>query len=149
MEATQASLGYRGDTAKRLRLGLAILAVPILQTGAWALFAPRSWYDDFPGRGLGWIAAFGDYNEHFLQDIGSAHLAFGALLVWAAIVLHKKAITAALFGFLVFAVPHFAIHVFVREELSTNGYVGTLAILGIGIALSVWLLFLSRKLTST
>jgi hypothetical protein len=149
MEATEAKVQYQGHIAKRLRLGLAILALANLQTGAWALFAPRSWYDDFPGRGLGWIAAFGEYNEHFIQDIGNAYLAFGAVVLWAAIVLHKEAITAALLGVLVFTVPHFAIHLFVREGLSTNGYVGTLAFLTIAIALSGWLLSLSRKLTST
>ena len=34
-----------------LRIGLAVLAVPALVIGVWAAFAPRSFYDDFPGGG--------------------------------------------------------------------------------------------------
>lgn len=66
--------------ARRLRFGLIFMAVPNLLTGAWAMFFPRSWYEDFPAKGLGWVAAFGPYNEHFVQDIGGAYLAFGVLL---------------------------------------------------------------------
>jgi hypothetical protein len=133
------------DYARTLRLGLVVLGVPNLVTGAWALFFPRSWYLDFPGRDLGWIAAFGDYNEHFIQDIGSAYLAFGTLLLSAAALFNRRAAQVALIGFLVFAMPHFLVHVFVREDLSTRGYLGTLALLGIAIVLALWLLVLSQR----
>lgn len=139
--------GSRGNLSK-LRLALVALAVPNLVTGVWALVGPRSWYDDFPGRALGWVTVFGDYNEHFIQDIGGAYLAFGSLLFYAAVRPSGSLVRGALFGFLVFAVPHFLIHVFVREELSTAGYIGTLMPLAAGIALAVWVLKLNRKCSS-
>ncbi len=127
-----------------LRTVLVILALPNLSTGIWALFAPRSWYDDFPGRALGWIAAFGDYNEHFIQDIGSAYLGFGAAFLVAAIVLNPRAAQVAAIAYLVFATPHLLIHIFVRETLTTVGYLGTLGFLAIGIILSLWVLNATR-----
>src|SRR5687767_2743975 len=106
----------------RLRLALALLAGPNLLTGMWAMFVPRSWYEDFPGSGLGWVAAFGSYNEHFIQDIGGAYLGFGALLAWAAVRPTASLVRGAALGYLLFAGPHFVIHVFVRESLDTTGY---------------------------
>lgn len=131
-------------SAVRLRTVLVVLALPNLSTGFWALFGPRSWYDDFPGRALGWIAAFGEYNEHFIQDIGSAYLGFGAAFLVAAIVLNRSAAQVAAIAYLVFATPHLLIHIFVRETLTTVGYLGTLGFLGIGIVLSLWVLNATR-----
>jgi len=125
-------------TVSRIRLALVVLAVPNLVTGLWALLVPRSWYDDFPGSGLGWVAAFGEYNEHFVQDIGGAYLGFGVLLAWAAWRTTMSLARGAAIGYLVFAVPHLLIHVFVRETLSTSGYVGTLAPLTFSVALAAW-----------
>lgn len=145
----RAGMRLMRDHATRVRAGLLVLAGPNLVTGAWALFAPRSWYEDFPGSGLGWIAAFGDYNEHFIQDIGSAYLAFGALLVLAGLRFQRGLAQGALLGFLVFSVPHLTIHIFAREELSFRGYVGTLGLLGTAVALAAWLLYATRRLTET
>jgi len=140
--------GSRSDL-RRLQLALVVLAVPNLVTGVWALVWPSSWYADFPGKGLGWVMVFGDYNEHLIQDIGSAYLAFGSLLLYTAWRPSRSLIRGALLGFLVFAVPHFLIHVFVREELSTAGYFGTLMSLGLGIALALWALTMNRKMAES
>ena len=45
--------------------------------GAWALAAPRSFYDGFPMPGLlgAWVASDGPYNEHLVRDVGSLYLA--------------------------------------------------------------------------
>lgn len=128
----------------RLRTMLVVLALPNLSTGVWALFGPRSWYDDFPGRALGWIAAFGDYNEHFIQDIGSAYLGFGAAFLVAAISLSRGTARVAAIAYLFFAAPHLLIHIFVRETLTTIAYVGTLGFLALGIVLSLWVLNATR-----
>lgn len=132
------------SVSTRLRTVLVVLALPNLSTGFWALFAPRSWYDDFPGRALGWIAAFGDYNEHFIQDIGSAYLGFGAAFLVAAVLLSHTAAQVAAIAYLIFATPHLLIHIFVRETLTTVGYLGTLGFLGIGIALSLWVVVTAK-----
>jgi len=122
----------------KIRLALVVLAVPNLSTGLWALLGPRSWYDDFPGSGLGWVAAFGPYNEHFVQDIGGAYLGFGVLLAWAAWRTTASLARGATIGYLVFAVPHLLVHVFVRETLSTTAYVGTIAPLAFSVLLAAW-----------
>lgn len=87
---------------------------------------------------LGWVAAFGRYNEHFIQDIGGAYLGFGMLLAWAAWRTTRSLARGAAIGYLVFAVPHLLIHIFVRETLSTSGYVGTIMPLAFSVALAAW-----------
>ena len=134
-------------TATSVRLALVLLAVPNLLTGFWGLLMPRSWYEDFPGSGLGWVSAFGNYNEHFIQDIGGAYLAFGVLLAYAAARPTPSLARGAAIGFLFFAGPHFVIHVFVRESLSTAGYVGTILPLAFSVALALWVLFQAWHLT--
>lgn len=122
----------------RIRLALVILAVPNVLTGLWGLFAPRSWYDDFPGKDLGWVSAFGEYNEHFVQDIGGAYLGFGVLLAWAAWRTTRSLARGAAIGYLVFAVPHLLVHIFVRETLDTTAYAGTIAPLLFSVLLAAW-----------
>ncbi len=44
-------------TARRaVRVLLVVLAVAQGTVGGWALFAPESFYRDFPGGGRGWVA---------------------------------------------------------------------------------------------
>lgn len=130
----------------RVRIALAFVAVSNVVTGLWALFAPHSWYADFPGRGLGWVSAFGAYNEHFIQDIGGAYLGFGALFAYATLRPTSSLARGAVIGYLVFSVPHFLIHVFVRETLDTTGYLGTLAPLAFSIAVVAWVAFRASEL---
>jgi hypothetical protein len=52
--------------------------------GSWALLAPRSFYDDFPGLGRSWIAVDGPFNEHLIRDVGALNLALLVLVVAAA-----------------------------------------------------------------
>jgi len=146
-DGTESFARSRTSAAKRARVGLLILGVPNLIVGAWALFAPRSWYDDFPAVGQGWVAAFGAFNRHFVQDIGDAYLGFGALLLFAALRLTYSLVRGALLGFLVFAGPHFLVHVFVRESLSTAAYIGTLAPQVFAIGVAIWLIVVSASLS--
>ena len=122
----------------RVRVVLVLLAVPNLMTAAWALFVPQSWYDDFPGRGLGWVQAFGAYNEHFIQDIGSAYLGFGMLFAYAAFRPTASLVRGSAFAYLFFTVPHLLIHIFVRETLTTMGYIGTITPLAFSAVLAGW-----------
>ena len=60
------------------RAGLLVLTASGLVVGAWALLAPRSFYDSFPGIGSGWVHPSGPYNEHLVTDVGAAYLALAA-----------------------------------------------------------------------
>jgi hypothetical protein len=130
--------GYRQDATRRTRLGLLILAAPTLITGAWAVLAPASWYADY-GHGIAPPSAFGEYNEHFVQDLGSGYLGVGAVLVCAVVWMHRQVIRAALIGFLVFTVPHLLVHVIEAGKLDRVGYLFTVGLLAVATFLAVWL----------
>ena len=81
--------------------------------GAWALAAPRSFYDGFPMPGLlgAWVASDGPYNEHLVRDVGSLYLALVGAGVVAALMRRADASVAVGVAWLVFSVPHLAYHV--------------------------------------
>jgi hypothetical protein len=101
-----------------LRAGLIALGAPLVLLGAWALFAPQSWYDDFPGGGRHWVSAIGPYNEHLASDVGAFFLAIGGLLLFAGVVLERRLVQAALGALLVYSVPHLVYHL---TELDVYG----------------------------
>jgi hypothetical protein len=107
---------------REFRLALIALALPNLLLGAWAVLAPHSWYDDFPGGGRHWVSALGPYNEHLSTDVGAFFLAMGALLLFAAIVLDRLLIQASLGALLIFSVPHLIWHL---GELGPYGTLDT------------------------
>ena len=53
-----------------MRALLAALAVSAAYPGAWATFAPRSFFADFPGAGRHWTAGLPAYSEHLVTDVG-------------------------------------------------------------------------------
>jgi hypothetical protein len=147
----EASVNANEVAAERrtpVRVGLLLLAVGQGITGAWALFAPRSWYDHFPGGGAKWLPGFGPYNEHFSADIGATFLGLVAGLVFAAVVLDRRAIQTALVAYLVFAVPHTIYHLTQLDALSTKDNVLNMATLGATVVLPVALLALVRRPSS-
>ena len=77
------------------RLILGYLAVTSLLVGVWAQFAPRSFYDDFPGLGRVWVRVDGPFNEHLVRDVGGLNLALAAVLVGAAIWLDRRMLVIA------------------------------------------------------
>ena len=92
--------------------------------GVWALFAPHSFYDDFPpGRG-GWVSSLPAYNEHLMRDVGGLFLATGVLMLVAAVRLDRRLVGVALVAWLLFALPHTIYHLFNLEPLSTGDAVG-------------------------
>jgi hypothetical protein len=93
-----------------LRLWLLVLAVPTLVIGAWALLAPGSFYDDFPGAGLTWVSRVGEPNAHLTTDFGGLMLALGVLYVLAARSLSRPLVIGVLVAQLVSAVPHNVFH---------------------------------------
>lgn len=92
------------------RAGLAFLAVSAAVTGIGALFAPRSFFDDFPGFGHAWVALLPPYNEHLTRDTGAFYLSFAVLFVWAIASPDRRLTRAILAAYLVYAVPHFSYH---------------------------------------
>lgn len=140
--------GYRQDLVRRVRIGLALLATPTLITGVWAIFAPASWYSDY-GHGVAPPSAFGHYNEHFVQDIGSGYLGIGAILLMAVLWPRREAVKIALVGFLVFSVPHFVVHLIEGGKLTRTGYLVTTGALLFGALVALWVWRLNSRANAT
>ena len=64
-----------------IRIALGYLAFVSLEVGIWAQFAPRSFYDDFPGLGRAWVRVDGPFNEHLVRDVGGLNLALAAAVL--------------------------------------------------------------------
>jgi hypothetical protein len=129
--------------AKEFRAGLAALGVPFVGIGVWALLAPRSWYDDFPGAGMHWIPAFGPYNEHFVRDFGSLYLGLGLLLLFAAVSLSRPLVQGALGALMAFSAPHFIVHLTELDRLSTGDNVANMTTLALSVVVPAVLLYLT------
>jgi len=127
-----------------IRNGLITLAVVQGPIGLWALFAPHSFYDDFPlGRG-GWVSALGPYNEHMTVDYGSLTLALVLMLVAAAIVMERRLVLAAAGAYLVWSVPHFVYHMVTLDEYGTGDAIGNAITLAFTVALPLAIVLKAR-----
>ena len=116
---------------------LALLAVPQLLVGGWALVAPRQWYDTFPGIGPHLISAEPPFNQHLATDVGAGFLATGVALVVAAVLGRRSGVYVALAAYATFAIPHFLYHATHEAPGLTSGEnVMNAALLGAGL---VWL----------
>lgn len=124
------------------RIALGYLALVSLQIGVWAVVAPRSFYDDFPGLGRSWVEVDGPYNEHLVRDVGALNLAFAVLVVAAAIRLTRSLVTIASVAALVWGVPHLLYHLVNADSLGTGDAVasigGLIAFVALPVALLVW-----------
>ena len=130
---------------REVRGGLIALGVPLVVIGAWALFAPHSFYDDFPTSSRHWVSALGAYDEHLVRDVGSLLLAIGLLQVWAAAQLSRLLVRVALVVGLVYAVPHLIFHASNTKSLSTGDNVANIVLLGLAVVVPVLLLLLTRS----
>jgi len=86
------------------------LAVPQLVTGVWAVLAPESWFDRFPGLDPRLVAAEPPFNAHLATDAGAGFLATGLAVAVAALLAHRVGVIVALVAYLGFAVPHALYH---------------------------------------
>lgn len=123
------------------RIALVVLALPSVVDGAWALLAPRSFYDDFPGLGRVWISPDGPYNEHLIRDFGALNLALVALTVCAFVALTPSLVRATAIAWLVFSVPHLLYHATHTESFGVGDNLGIVGGLAIGpiAAIVVWI----------
>jgi nucleoside-diphosphate-sugar epimerase len=103
-----------------VRLGLCAMALLILLAGIQQQFAPRFFYDAFPGFGMQWVAVDGPYNEHLLRDLGGANLALAAVIVFAIIQPTAGLVRAVAAATLVAQVPHFIYHAAHLDVLPTT-----------------------------
>lgn len=95
---------------RALRVILIVLGVGNIPVGAWAAFAPRSFYDDFPGFGRHWVRVDGPYNEHLVRDFGALNLALAIVTIAAAITLARPLVIAVAIAWLAWGIPHLVYH---------------------------------------
>jgi hypothetical protein len=103
-----------------VRVGLWLMALFTLMAGIQQQYAPRSFYDNFPGLGMQWVAVDGPYNEHLLRDLGGANLALGVVILFAIARPTIGLVRAIATAVLVAQVPHFVYHAAHLDALSTT-----------------------------
>jgi hypothetical protein len=119
------------------RIVFAYLTLQSLQIGIWALLAPGSFFNDFPGMGRSWVATDGPFNEHLVRDVGALNIALAALFVAAAVTIDRRVVTIAAVAALLWGLPHLLYHAFNLDTLSTGDGLISLAGLAIFVALPV------------
>ena len=136
-----------GEAAERVsRIGLGLLAVTSIPLGVWAVIAPRSYYDDFPGFGRQWISPDGPFNEHLMRDFGALNLAIGVFTVCAAIWLVRPMVIAAALAWIVWPLPHLTYHLLNLHHYDATDQIGIVGGLVVGPVVAVVLLVASRGL---
>ncbi len=130
------------------RIALGYLALVSLEIGLWAQFAPRSFFDDFPGLGRAWVIVDGPYNEHLVRDVGGLNLALAAVIIAALITLSRPLIIAASIASLLYGVPHLVYHIAHADSLATSDAVISLGGLVLFAVIPVALIVLSRGVSA-
>ena len=124
---------------------LALSAALAFFVGGWAFFAPRSFYDAFPGVLGQWISMDGPFNEHLIRDVGAMYLALGVASV-AGLVSRSPAVFRTLgLAWTVFGVLHLGYHLMNLDHLDVANAVGAVVSLSISLALGVVLLIPGAK----
>lgn len=125
------------------RIALGYLAILSLEIGVWAQFAPRSFYDHFPGLGRAWVAVNGPYNEHLVRDVGGLNLALASVLIAAMVTLSRPTIVAASIASLLYGVPHLVYHIANTDGLATSDIAISLGGLALFAAIPIALIAIS------
>jgi hypothetical protein len=125
-----------------VRAGLVLLAAVNAWWGVWARFAPRNFFDTFPGFGHHWTAAYPPYNEHLVTDLGSTFLTLAVLLAVAAALPDRRVRVVVLGGVLVFNALHLSFHLGHHDGMASFDVVASLTSLALGVAGPVVLLVL-------
>ena len=106
--------------------------------GVWALVAPQSFYDAFPGIGFGaWVGVDGPFNEHLIRDVGALYLALVAAGIVAALMRRADASIAVGVAWLVFSVPHLGYHLLHLGDLAPVDAIVEPISLAVPLALSI------------
>jgi hypothetical protein len=112
-----------------LRVALAIFAVVSVELGVWATFAPRSFFDDYPGLGRHWVRVYAPYNEHLIRDFGALNLALAVVTIAALITLSRPLVIAVAIAWLAWGIPHLVYHLRHLDVLSTGDKVANVVAL--------------------
>jgi hypothetical protein len=125
-----------------IRIALAYLAITIGLLAIWILFAPRGFYDNFPGGSAHWVSALPPYNEHLERDFGATSLGLAVLAGLAAYWMDRRVIQAAALTLLVAGLPHLIYHLTTTGHYSTGDNVASLIGLALDVILPLGLLYL-------
>jgi hypothetical protein len=128
-----------------VRVVLAVWAVVSVQLGIWATFAPRSFYDDYPGFGREWVRVNGPYNEHFVRDFGALNLALAVVTIAALVTLSRPMVIAVAVAWLAWSVPHLVYHLRHLDVFSTGDKVVNVVLLSALPVLAVAVLALTLR----
>jgi hypothetical protein len=128
-----------------MRALLAALAVSAAYPGAWATFAPRSFFASFPGAGRHWTAGLPAYSEHLVTDVGAFYLAFALLFAWAAWRPSPELVVPVCTAFALFSAIHLAWHSVHLDGFATFDAVAQTASLAAVLIASVGAAVLSRR----
>lgn len=128
-----------------LRIGLIYQSAVMALVGIWAGFAPRSFYDDFPGGGRHWISADGPFNEHLVRDVGELSIALLVVLVAAAVTLSIPLVRAVLAAVIVNGLMHVVYHARHADMFSGGDAAAILVSLALPPVVAVVLLTMTRK----
>src|SRR3954469_13529062 len=130
---------------RRLRVGIAVLAITPALVGIWATVAPRGFYDDFPGGGRHWVAAVGPYDEHLVRDVGALYVGALVLLALAWAWLDKRLVQATLISYAGAALPHLVFPLPALDGFSAGDAVAEIGGLALNVVLPLGLLFVTRS----
>jgi hypothetical protein len=108
-----------------------ILAASAALVGAWASFAPHSFYVDFPWPGRHWVSEVGPYDEHLVRDVGGLYLALLVITVWAVVRGTDEWLRVTGVSWTVFNLLHFAFHADHLDGLTTFDKISQTASLGV------------------
>jgi uncharacterized membrane protein len=122
---------------------VAILGVLHFVWGVAAIAAPRWFFDNFPGFGRSWAAAYPPYNEHLMTDVGAAFLSLGVILIIAAWLKDRKVTNVVLIGLLVFSTAHLVFHAGHAGNLTGVDLAASLVALALGVVVPAILLSFS------
>jgi hypothetical protein len=125
-------IGSRGK-----RCAASILAASAALVGGWAEFAPRSFYDSFPGFGHHWVSAAGPYDEHLVRDVGGLYLALFVITTWVVFRTTPDTLRMVGWGWLVFNLGHLVFHLDHLDGFSTADKVGNGVSLGAVLLLAI------------
>ena len=128
-----------------VRVVLAVWAVASVQLGIWAMFAPRSFFDDYPGFGRHWVRVDGPYNEHLVRDFGALNLALAVVTIAALVTLSRPMVIAVAVAWLAWSVPHLVYHLRHLDVFSTGDKVVNVFLLGSLPVLAVVVLVLTLQ----
>jgi hypothetical protein len=116
------------------RAALVALAASAALVGLPALFAPRSFYDDFPGL-RHWVDLLPPYNQHLVTDVGGLYLGFAIVFAWAAWRPARDLVFAACAGWTFAALAHFIFHATHLDNFGTGDAIAELVSLAFPVLL--------------